>query len=77
MADTVHAQFPTQKNLEKGEMVTNPNNVGPVLNLVVALAMTVRRVLAIPGATTEWTVDNYQDKKEKVKRLSNADVEIL
>ena len=37
--------------------------------------MIVRRVMTIPGTTTEWTVDKYQDKKGKIRRIKGADVE--
>ena len=75
LADTVHAKFPSQKNLEKDEVTTCHNNGDPTLNPTVGWAMVVRRVMAIPGATTEWTVDKYQDEKGKIKRIKGADVE--
>ena len=37
--------------------------------------MVVRRVLAIPGATADWTVDTYLDDKGNVARVTNSDVE--
>jgi len=75
LADTVHAKFPSQKNLEKDKVTTCHNNGDSVLNTTVGWAMVVRQVMAIPGATINWTVEKYQDEKGKIKRIKGTDVE--
>ena len=53
LVDTVHTQFLTQKNLEKGGVTPFYDNWDPLLNPIVAWAKMVRQVMAIPGATMD------------------------